>query len=138
MNTEIIYFQFKDFYVPFINLESIGFKFFAKIMKANCVFYCSSCTSFNPKSHLKKIILSNKGILKMWRWRNLTLEGEIITYITLALSKVIFLAQLLAMSMSGYRHITTNTRRFFMEFIFPESETWSHLQRFSTWMVKKC
>ena len=26
------YFQFKDFHVPFMTLQSIGFKFFAKIM----------------------------------------------------------------------------------------------------------
>ena len=30
---QIIYFQFKEFYVPSMTLQSIGFKFFAKIMK---------------------------------------------------------------------------------------------------------
>ena len=49
------YFQFRNFYIPFMNLQSIGFKFFAKIMKENCVFYCPSCISFNPKTHLKKV-----------------------------------------------------------------------------------
>ena len=48
-----IYFQFKDFDVPFITLQSIGLKCFAKVMKGSCVFYCSSCISFNPTSHLK-------------------------------------------------------------------------------------
>ena len=32
------YFQFKEFYVPFIALQSIGFKFFAEIMTGSCVF----------------------------------------------------------------------------------------------------
>ena len=49
---QIIYFEFKDFYVSFMTLQSIGFKFFAKMMKGSCVFYCSSCISFNPTSHL--------------------------------------------------------------------------------------
>ena len=34
----------------------------------------------------------------MWRWRNLTLEGEIITFKTLSLSKVVLLAQVLVIS----------------------------------------
>ena len=45
-------FQFTEFYVFFMTLQSIGFKFFAKIMKGSCVFCCSSCVSFNPTSHL--------------------------------------------------------------------------------------
>ena len=53
MNTQIIYFKFKDFYVPFIALQSIGFRFFAKIMRGSCVFCCSSCISFNLTSYLK-------------------------------------------------------------------------------------
>ena len=50
---QIIYFLFKEFYVPLMTLQSIGFKFFAKIMKGSCVFCCSSCISFNSTSHLK-------------------------------------------------------------------------------------
>ena len=46
-------FPFKDFYVVFMTLQSIGFKCFAKIMKGSCVFCCSSCVSFIPTSHLK-------------------------------------------------------------------------------------
>ena len=36
-------------------LQSIGFKFFTKIMKGSCVFCCSSCISFSPTSHLNSI-----------------------------------------------------------------------------------
>ena len=49
---QISSFQFKDFYVPFMNLQSIGFTFFAKIMKGSWVFCCSSSISFNPPSHV--------------------------------------------------------------------------------------
>ena len=61
MNTEIICFQFKEFYEPFMTLQSIGFKFFAKIMKGSCVFCGSSCISFNPTSHLKTRKLQTEG-----------------------------------------------------------------------------
>ena len=54
----IIYFQFKDFHVPFMALQSIDFKFFAKIMRGSCVFCCSSCISFNPRSHLKSYLIN--------------------------------------------------------------------------------
>ena len=39
MKTQIIYFKFKDFHVPFMSMQSIGFKFFAKIMRESCVFW---------------------------------------------------------------------------------------------------
>ena len=63
MNTQIINFQFKDFHVPFMVLQSIGLKFFGKIMRESC-FCCSRCISFNPTSHLNSFfsyreILSN-------------------------------------------------------------------------------
>ena len=35
---QIIYFQLKDFYVPFMTLQSIAFKFFAIIMKVVVFF----------------------------------------------------------------------------------------------------
>ena len=55
--TQIISFKFKDFHVHFMTLQSIGFKFFAKIMRESCLFCCSSCISFNPKYHLNLFIL---------------------------------------------------------------------------------
>ena len=53
MNTQIIYFQFQDFYEPLMTLQSIYFKLFVKTMRGSCVFCCSSCTNFNPTSNLK-------------------------------------------------------------------------------------
>ena len=40
-----------------MTLQSIGFKFFAKIMKGSCVFCCLSCISFNLPSHLNIIYI---------------------------------------------------------------------------------
>ena len=65
MNTQIINFQFKDFHEPFMTLQSIGFNFFAKIMRGSCVFCCSSCISFNPTSHLNKLCLYMNS--RYWR-----------------------------------------------------------------------
>ena len=47
------------------------------------------------ENNFRKTILSIERILKMWRRRNLTLEGKIIIFKTLALSKVTFFAQVL-------------------------------------------
>ena len=47
------------------------------------------------ENNFRKTILNIKRILKMWRRRNLTLEGKIIIFKSLALSKIIFLAQVL-------------------------------------------
>ena len=58
----IIYFQFKDFHEPFMTLQGIGFKIFAKILKRSRVFCCSICISFNPTSHLNWL-RSSLGII---------------------------------------------------------------------------
>ena len=47
------------------------------------------------ENNFRKTILNIKRILKMWRLRNLTLEGKIIIFKSLALSKIIFLGQVL-------------------------------------------
>ena len=63
------YFQFKDFYVRFMTLQSIVFKLFAKIMKQSCVFCCSSCISLEPTSHLKTDISSLPILVNIQRLR---------------------------------------------------------------------
>ena len=45
------------------------------------------------ENYFRKTILNIEKILKIWRQRNLTLEGKIIIFETLALSKITFLAQ---------------------------------------------
>ena len=47
------------------------------------------------ENNFRKTIPNIKRILKMWRLRNLTLEGKIIIFKSLALSKIIFLGQVL-------------------------------------------
>ena len=47
------------------------------------------------ENNFRKTILSIERILKMWKRRNLTLEGQIIIFKILALSKVTFLSQVL-------------------------------------------
>ena len=44
------------------------------------------------EKNFKKHILNTEGILKIWRLRNLTLEGKIIVFKTLVLSKITHLA----------------------------------------------
>ena len=44
------------------------------------------------EKNFKKHILNIEGILKIWRLRNLTLEGKIIVFKALALSKITHLA----------------------------------------------
>ena len=65
MNIQTIYFQFKEFYVPFMTPQSIGFKIFAKIMKGSCVFCFSNCISFNPTSHLN-IFIAESSSSDIW------------------------------------------------------------------------
>ena len=50
----------------------------------------------------------------MWCWRNLTLESKIIIFKTLALSKFVFLAQVLLIP----NEITTTTQRVQREFLW--------------------
>ena len=47
------------------------------------------------ENNFRKTVLSIERILKMWKRRNLILEGQIIIVKTLALSKVTFLSQVL-------------------------------------------
>ena len=81
LNTEIIYFQFKEFYVLFITLQSIGLKFFAKIMKGSCVFCCSSCIIFNLQVTFS-FLISDVALLES---DTLTLMCQILTILHLKL-----------------------------------------------------
>ena len=52
-------------------------------------------TNMQLENNFRKTLSNIKKILKMWRQRNVTLEGKIIIFQTLALSKITFLAQVL-------------------------------------------
>ena len=59
----------------------------------------------------------------MWRRRNLTLQGKIIIFETLALSKITFLVQVLEIPNQIIDALQQIQKRSFTEFMFPESET---------------
>ena len=54
--------------------------------------------SYNQKikndKNLDNILTNIQGVLNLWRMRNLTLEGGIVVFKTLAISKMVFLALL--------------------------------------------
>ena len=57
-----------------------------------------TCFSYNEKIKVEKffynIVGNIQAVLKLWRMRNLTLEGKIIVFRTLAISKLVFQALL--------------------------------------------
>ena len=87
-----------------VKVEICGIKCIdlTKAIKILEVFF-SYDKNLQLEKNFRKTILNIERILKMWRRRNLTLEGKVIIFKTLALSEITFLAQ-----------------RFFMEFILPK------------------
>ena len=76
--------------------------------------------SYNKNVELenfKKTIIGIDKALRMRRQRNLTSEGKIIIFKTLALSKVVFLTQILLIP----NEITTTTQRIQREFLWNSS-----------------
>ena len=70
--------------IKYINLTK-------QIIKILGVFF-SYVKNFQLENNIRKTILNIERILKMWRRRNVTLEGNIIIFKTLALSQITFLA----------------------------------------------
>ena len=56
-------------------------------------FVCVYNKNIELQQNLKKTIIVIEKVLRMWRRRNLTLEGKIIIFKTLSSSKFVFLAQ---------------------------------------------
>ena len=59
------------------------------------VVFFSYDKNLQLENKFRKTILNIKKILKMWRQMNLTLEGKMIVFKTLTLSKITFLAHVL-------------------------------------------
>ena len=59
------------------------------------VVFFSYDKNLQLENNFRKTILNIKKILKMWRQMNLTLEGKMIVFKTLTLSKITFLAHVL-------------------------------------------
>ena len=70
--------------IKYINLTK-------QVIKILGVFF-SYVKNFQLENNFRKTMLNIERILKMWRRRNVTLEGNIIIFKTLALSQITFLA----------------------------------------------
>ena len=77
-------------------------------------FFFSYNKNIELEQNFKKTIIGIEKVLRMWRRRNLTLEGKIIIFKTLALSKFVFLAQVLPIP----NEITTTIQRIQREFLW--------------------
>ena len=69
LNAQTIYFKCQVFHLAFMFLKSTGFNFFAKTMRGNYVFCCSSYISFNPTSHLNYMRYKKCFFLKKTAYR---------------------------------------------------------------------
>ena len=65
-----------------------------EVIKILGIFY-SYDKKIELETNFHKVIIDIERVLRMWRVRNLTLECKIIIFKTLALSKIVFLAQIL-------------------------------------------
>ena len=57
------------------------------------IYFSYNINLMNQKNYCKTIT-SIHGILKLWRMRNLSIEGKIVVFKTLAISKLVYLALL--------------------------------------------
>ena len=57
------------------------------------IYFSYNINLMNQKNYCKAIT-SIHGILKLWRMRNLSIEGKIVVFKTLAISKLVYLALL--------------------------------------------
>ena len=57
------------------------------------IYFSYNINIMNQKNYCKAIT-SIHGILKLWRMRNLSTEGKIVVFKTLAISKLVYLALL--------------------------------------------
>ena len=87
-----------------------------KMQKKNTINFFSYNKNVELENFKKTIIGIDKA-LRMRRQRNLTSEGKIIIFKTLALSKVVFLTQILLIP----NEITTTTQRIQREFLWNSS-----------------
>ena len=77
-------------------------------------------THFSYNEKLKEernfclIIANIQRVLKLWKLRNLTLEGKILTFKTLALSKIIFQDFVTPIPIYVVTELKKNAKKFFM------------------------
>ena len=61
------------------------------------IYFSYNINLMNQKNY-HKAITSIHGILKLWRMRNLSIEGKFVVFKTLAISKLVYLALLTVIS----------------------------------------
>ena len=81
----------KGVQVAVCNMKCVDLK--SEVIKILGVYFSYDIKLKNEMNFLK-CISSIQDVLKLWRFRNLTVEGKIVVFKTLAISKLVFLAQL--------------------------------------------
>ena len=80
------------------------------------IYFSYNINLMNQKNYCKAIT-SIHGILKLWRMRNLSIEGKIVVFKTLAISKLVYLALLTVIP----NHITEEVAKIQKSFIWHDS-----------------
>ena len=80
------------------------------------IYFSYNINLMNQKNYCKAIT-SIHGILKLWRMRNLSIEGKIVVFKTLAISKLVSLAPLIVIP----NHITDEVAKIQKSFIWHDS-----------------
>ena len=80
------------------------------------IYFSYNKNLMNQKNYCRTIT-SIHGILKLWRMRNLSIEGKIVVFKTLAISKLVYLALLTVIP----NHITEEVAKIQKSFIWHDS-----------------
>ena len=80
------------------------------------IYFSYNINLMNQKNYCKTIT-SIHSILKLWRMRNLSIEGKIVVFKTLAISKLVYLALLTVIP----NHITEEVAKIQKSFIWHDS-----------------
>ena len=75
--------------------------------------------SYNEKlkeeKNFYKIVTDMQRVLKIWKMRRLTLEGKIVIFKTIAISKIVFQAFITTVPKHIVNELKKNTKSFFLE-----------------------
>ena len=67
------------------------------------------------KKNFYKIVTDMQRVLKIWKMRRLTLEGKIVIFKTIAISKIVFQAFITTAPKHIVNELKKNTKSFFLE-----------------------
>ena len=82
-----------------------------------CVVYThfSYNKKLKEKKNFYKIVTDMQRVLKIWKMRRLTLEGKIVIFKTIAISKIVFQAFITTAPKHIVNELKKNTKSFFLE-----------------------